>query len=312
MTYECKAAMETAVKKVTEELAEKYAEKLGELGEKYVRSHIRDDLLEEYVNWIMASVFYPLEYVMYYGMESAKTLAIPDDYARSAAGLCLYLKLDTPVDAYHDALFGCFFRMIDNAKKIQKGKSFDIAGKIENAANQKFAEAADKCVYFGQARQKLPNALKVRELCVDNLFINIAEYESRDKALLDGVASSGANITPEMETIEGEQKAVYNVNASYVGKTPVTVSLTFVKDNFRISLTAKCPDYVVRGIDYPANACEMGDYIRTTKKRIEEEGVAWEDIDREYNIGPQDEFVVKYSTEILATQQKIEDIIMKL
>jgi hypothetical protein len=315
MTYDCKSKIEAILKKAVLDLTKKYVKELSELGEKYLRPHIREDMLEEYVHWIMSAVFYPLHYVMYYGMEGAKTLAIPEDYEKSAAGLCLYIRLPTPVDAYNDKLFNRFFRIIDKMRTIQKDKKFDIskiAAKIERIVNQKFTEIDDKSVYFGQVRQELPDALKIREICADNLFINIAEFSNRNEALSNAINGAGANITPEVEEINGKQRALYNVNASYVGKTPVTLSATFVKDNIRVSLTAKCPDYVVRGIDYPANALEMSEYIHAANKRIEEEGVTWEDIDRGYNISPQEDFLLKYSEEILSTQQKIEDVLVEL
>ena len=92
MTYECREMIEAVLEKTVENLAKKYVDKLSELGEKYFRLYIRDDLSEEYVHWIMGDVFYPLYYVFYYGMYGAKTLAIPEDYEKSAAGLCLYVR----------------------------------------------------------------------------------------------------------------------------------------------------------------------------------------------------------------------------
>jgi hypothetical protein len=197
--------------------------------------------------------------------------------------------------------------------EIQKGKSFDIAGKIEGSVNHKFKETDDKSVYFGQMRQPL-NALKVKEICVDNLFINIAESESREVALFYGLNDTGWNIGPEMEKIKGEWRALYHVNMSCVGKTPVTVSASFVKDNIRVSFTAECPDYVVLGIDYPANAREFGAHLNKCFKRVAE-GETWEDIDREYPLlakEAREEFTIKYANEILLAQKKIEDAIMKL
>ena len=67
---------------------------LSEIGEKYLLPHVREDLLEEYVHWAMMDSFSALLYVLYYGMYDAKTLAIPEDYSKSAAGLCLYIKKD--------------------------------------------------------------------------------------------------------------------------------------------------------------------------------------------------------------------------
>ncbi|NLY98262.1 MAG: hypothetical protein GX082_12715 [Clostridiaceae bacterium] len=52
--------------------------------------HIREDLFEEYVNFILSISFSSINRVFYYGMYEGKTPAIPEDYNRSAAGICLY------------------------------------------------------------------------------------------------------------------------------------------------------------------------------------------------------------------------------
>ena len=213
---------------------------------------------------------------------------------------------------HNDKLFGSFRRVIKKIEEIQKGKSFDIAKKIENIVNQSFKEIAEKSVFFAQTRQILPNALKINELCVDNIIINIAEYEDKATAFCDGVNDTGSNIGPNGEKVNGKWRVFWNVNFLCVGKSPATVSITFVKDNFRISFTAICPEYVTRNMEYPSNVHELSEHIHTSFKRIEEEGITWADIDRELNIAPFDEFVVKYSDEILSTQKKIEDVIMQL
>ena len=94
MTYECVKEIESILRKAVEHLADKYVDKLSEIGEKYLLPHVREDLLEEYVHWAMMDSFSALLYVLYYGMYDAKTLAIPEDYSKSAAGLCLYIKKD--------------------------------------------------------------------------------------------------------------------------------------------------------------------------------------------------------------------------
>lgn len=67
----------------------KYTAKAAETGERILLPHVRKDLLEEFVHWGMSGAFFPLPNVLYYGMEEAKTLALPEDYGHSAAALCL-------------------------------------------------------------------------------------------------------------------------------------------------------------------------------------------------------------------------------
>lgn len=217
-----------------------------------------------------------------------------------------------PFENHNDKLFGSFRRVIDKFEEIQKGKSFDIAKKIENIVNQPFEEITEKSVFFAQIRQDLPNALIIKEICFDSIFISIAEYTDRATALCDGINAAGSNIGPNGEEVNGKWRALWNVNFSSVGKSPATVSSTFVKDNLRISFTAVCPEYVTRNMEYPSNVHELNHHIVASLKKMKEEGITMADIDREMNIPPFEEFAVKYSDEILAAQKKIEDIIMKL
>jgi hypothetical protein len=95
----------------------------------------------------------------------------------------------------------------------------------------------------------------------------------------------------------------------YIGKTPATASISLIKNNLRVSFTARCPDYVSNRAEYPANLKELHELWESNK------GKSWEEVrkrDLELGITPHDEFCVKYSDEILAAQQKIEDVIMKL
>jgi len=91
MTWECNKKINAILEKHMEHLIDKYVDKLSELGEKYLLPLVREDLMEEFAHCGMRTAFYPLNYVFYYGMYAAKTLAIPDDYTKSAAGLCIYI-----------------------------------------------------------------------------------------------------------------------------------------------------------------------------------------------------------------------------
>ncbi len=90
MDYGIQKAIEDILAKATADLCLKYVQSVSDLGDQLLLPHIREDLMEEYVNWIMRNSFWPLNKVMYYGIHEGKTLAIPEDYAKSAAGVCLY------------------------------------------------------------------------------------------------------------------------------------------------------------------------------------------------------------------------------
>ena len=89
MTRECKNKMHEILRKAVEHLVDKYVTKISEVSEKHLLPYTRDDLLVEYVHYAMSLAFYPVSQVFYYGMYGEKTLAIPEDYSKSAAGLCL-------------------------------------------------------------------------------------------------------------------------------------------------------------------------------------------------------------------------------
>ena len=72
-------------------ITEQYADKLEKMGEKHYRKHIRNDLVEEYVHWILYSVFSPVNRLFYYGLNESGSLKIPSDYSKSAAGICIYI-----------------------------------------------------------------------------------------------------------------------------------------------------------------------------------------------------------------------------
>lgn len=92
MTWEQQKKIESILAISTHPLAIKYVEAVSELSDQMLLPHIREDLLEEYVNWVMNGCFFPVGNVMYYGMHEGKTLAIPEDYGSSAAGIVLYYK----------------------------------------------------------------------------------------------------------------------------------------------------------------------------------------------------------------------------
>ncbi len=84
MSYDCKEKIAEILSKAVQPLSEKYVDLVSELGDRMLLPYIRKDLLEEYVHWIMQGNFYPISYVLYYGMYDGKTLEIPEDYAATA------------------------------------------------------------------------------------------------------------------------------------------------------------------------------------------------------------------------------------
>lgn len=181
-----------------------------------------------------------------------------------------------PLEKFYDNLFGSFKRIINKIEAIQEGAAFEAENIIESILNLKFEEAAEKSVYYRQAWQPLPNAIKVKMIQTGNLFVNIAEYENREAALMDVLYNRGANITPKMEQINGEWYALYYVNFCLMENIAATIGTSFVKDNLKISFTMSCPDYVVRTSESSSD------------------------------------FMLKYADEILSSQKQLEDIIHKL
>ena len=90
MTYECDDKIRLWLSDLLQPIVDKYVDDVCAAADKIIRPLIREDLLEEYAHWILGGYFFPLPYVFYWAMYEGKTLAIPEDYSASAAGL--YLK----------------------------------------------------------------------------------------------------------------------------------------------------------------------------------------------------------------------------
>ncbi|MBE6612603.1 MAG: sigma-70 family RNA polymerase sigma factor [Ruminococcaceae bacterium] len=91
MSYTVKSQIGEIFRRRIGSLAMKYTPAVSDLGDRMLLPHIRPDLHEEYVNWVMKMAFSPLGFVMHYGMHTP-TLAIPEDYSRSAAGTAIYYQ----------------------------------------------------------------------------------------------------------------------------------------------------------------------------------------------------------------------------
>ncbi|MBQ3614678.1 MAG: RNA polymerase sigma factor [Anaerotignum sp.] len=72
-------------------LAEKYMNTMRCLADRLLLPHIRKDMMEEYVHFIMESAFYAVDFVFTYAIDN-QSLAIPAEYMSSAAGICLIVQ----------------------------------------------------------------------------------------------------------------------------------------------------------------------------------------------------------------------------
>ena len=71
------------------------AEVVGQLirvGDTYMLPHIRPDLLEEYVHYVMVLCFSCINELFWYGVNEGHDLEIPADYEASAAGMAIYIR----------------------------------------------------------------------------------------------------------------------------------------------------------------------------------------------------------------------------
>ncbi len=82
-------------KMFSEALGEIAAEKvhaLIEVGDTHLLPHIRPDLMEEYVHYVMLLCFDCICELFWYGLQEGKDLEIPADYETSAAGMAIYIR----------------------------------------------------------------------------------------------------------------------------------------------------------------------------------------------------------------------------
>lgn len=76
-------------------LITEYESKAVKAGDEIILPHIRRDLYEEYVNFIMQNAFFPYSYVMFECLKSPEDyhLEIPEDYAKSALSTAIYYSV---------------------------------------------------------------------------------------------------------------------------------------------------------------------------------------------------------------------------
>ncbi|MBO4769293.1 MAG: sigma-70 family RNA polymerase sigma factor [Clostridia bacterium] len=93
MTYEQQQIIRDILNKAVEPLCKKYLRLVISAAEHTVREAVRADLLEEYAHWTLLQGFFPLQYMLYYGMYSEeKPLEIPDDYSATSKAVCIYIR----------------------------------------------------------------------------------------------------------------------------------------------------------------------------------------------------------------------------
>ena len=93
MTYKQQGAVIAVIREAFAPLCEKYCDRVVRAADRIVLPHIRKDLLEEYAHWTLPDGFFPVTYMLYYGMYSEeRPLDIPEDYERSSKGICIYIK----------------------------------------------------------------------------------------------------------------------------------------------------------------------------------------------------------------------------
>ena len=76
-------------------LIPEYESKAAKAGDEIILPHIRRDLYEEYVNFIMQNAFFPYSYVMFECLKSPEDyhLEIPEDYTKSALSTAIYYSV---------------------------------------------------------------------------------------------------------------------------------------------------------------------------------------------------------------------------
>ena len=65
---------------------------LIKVGDTHMLPHVRPDLLEEYVHYIMTLCFFCVSELFWYGVNEGRDLEIPADYETSAAGMAVYIR----------------------------------------------------------------------------------------------------------------------------------------------------------------------------------------------------------------------------
>ena len=93
MTYNQRSVLLEVLKKAFTPLCDKYYSLVSEATKRTLLPHVRADLMEEYAHWTLSESFFPLRYMLWYGMNSEeKPLDIPEDYSKTSKAVCIYIK----------------------------------------------------------------------------------------------------------------------------------------------------------------------------------------------------------------------------
>ena len=95
MAFETSKKIIGILGKAVSPLIPEYESKAAKAGDEIILPHIRRDLYEEYVNFIMQNAFFPYSYVMFECLKSPEDyhLEIPEDYAKSALSTAIYYSV---------------------------------------------------------------------------------------------------------------------------------------------------------------------------------------------------------------------------
>lgn len=84
--------IETLFAEALREISCEMVADLVQVADRNLLPHVRPDLMEEYVNYVMLLAFDCVSELFWYAMNEGHDLEIPEDYGTSAAGVAVYLK----------------------------------------------------------------------------------------------------------------------------------------------------------------------------------------------------------------------------
>jgi RNA polymerase sigma factor (sigma-70 family) len=89
MTAEIENTIRDCFEDLLQPLVEKYTDKITTIVNELILPHVREDLMEEYAHCVLGSFFTMLPCAMYWAAYEGKTLPIPEDFLKSAAGIVM-------------------------------------------------------------------------------------------------------------------------------------------------------------------------------------------------------------------------------
>lgn len=92
MSNDVYAKITEIIRKNIKPLAEEYGREAGEAFIDALAPYVRKDLMSNFLYWDIRTCMQQMPALFYYGIEEGKTLKLPQDYTRSAAGLLLKIN----------------------------------------------------------------------------------------------------------------------------------------------------------------------------------------------------------------------------